>query len=324
MRGSWLTAIAARFLRAQTFDLIAAPAIADLQFEGGGRHYVAVWWVIVRALLHDVRLDIGAVFGSTARSRVWPGAVAIFALLVVVMTVVALGRGIWLLSPDGTVTRVPWPLPGDGLEPIVAGIVVTVALSAAGYATLGLAFALRRRDVSARSVVVGALCISALTFAAAQASRPIGMTADLYRSAAAARAGMGASASRPLSDIVAEDILERRTGLTARPDVWQQVADWRERKTALNVLVFALLGVTLARGRGLGVLARGVGILAAAEVLRDAMPWLDVLFWPPNSPRPSPTFGQLPAFLVLPLVTAAVLVFDVWLTRRARCWPRAA
>jgi hypothetical protein len=316
MRGALLTVIASKILRDQTFHLVAAPAIADLQFEGGARHYAVIWWVIVRALLHDLRIDVATVFGSTARASVWPKTMALFALLVAVMTVIALGRGLRLLSPDGTVSRVPWPMPGDGLEPIVGGIVVSVVLSAVGYAMLWLTFALRRREVSSRSVVISVMCISVIALAAARASRPIRMTADLYRSAAAARAGVGASSSRPLSDIVAEDILERRTGPTARPDVWRQVAEWWERRTALNVLVCALLGLTIARGRGLGVLARGIGILFAAEVLRDAMPWLDVLFWPPNAPRPSPTLAQLPAFLMLPLVTIVFLALDLAAARR--------
>jgi hypothetical protein len=324
MRGAWLTAIASRILSDQTFHWIAAPAIADLQFEGRRRHYAAVLWAILYALLHDIRLEITTVFGSTARASIWRKPLALFALLFVVMTVTSLTRGIWLRSPDGAVSRVPWPRLGDGLEPILAGIVVSVGLSAAGYATLGLMFALRRREAPIRAVVIGALCISALAFAAARASRPVAITADLYRSAAAARAGVGVSPSRPLSDIVADDIRWRRTALAAGSESSQRFAVWQERRIALNVLVFALLGVTIARGRGLGILFRAIGILGTADTLRDAMPWLNVLFWSVNSRPPSVTLEQLPAFLILPLVTVAVLTFDVWVTSRRRDSPRAA
>jgi hypothetical protein len=280
--------------------------------------------VILRALLHDIRLDVATVFGSTARANVWPKTLAMFALLFVVMLVISVTGGIRLFSPDGAVWRIPWPPLGDGLEPILFGIVVSVGLSAAGYATLGLTFALRRREAPIRAVVIGALFISALAFAAARASRPIAITADLYRSAAVARAGVGVAPSRPLSGIVADDIRWRRAALTAGSESWQRFAVWKERQIALNVLVCALLGVALARGRGVGILIRAVGILGTADLLRDAMPWLSVVFWTPNSPRPSVTLEQLPAFLILPLLTVAVLTFDVWVTSRRRDSPRAA
>jgi hypothetical protein len=323
MRGSWLIAIASRILREQTFQLIAVPAIADLQFEGGWRHYAAIGWVIVRALLQDLRVDVVSVFGSTARASVWPKTLALFALLFVVMTAIAFGRGIRFLTPEGAVSRLPWPSPGDGLEPLLVGLLVTVALGAAGYATLGLTFALRRGHAPARSILVGTLCLAALAYAAARATRPIAETADIYRSAAIARAVWYPS-TEPLATIVAEDVIPSRTAVTARRDIWLQSAVWRERQISLKVLIFALVGVTLARGRGLGILIRAVGILGTADVLRDAMPWLSVMFWTPNSPRPSVTLEQLPAFLILPLLTVAVLTFDVWVTSRRRDSLRAA
>jgi hypothetical protein len=316
MRGAWLTSIASRLLREQTFQLIAAPAIADLQHEGGRRHYAAVWWVIARALLRDLYVDVAAAFGSTARASVWPKAVGLFALLFVMMTVLALRNGIRLLAPDGTVSTLPWPPLGDGLEPLLVGLLVSVALAAAGYATMGFTFELRRRHTSARTILVATLCLAALAHAAARISRPVAENAELYRSAAMARDGVGVPASRPLSEIVEEDIRQGRTALTAGSDERRTIAVWQERRIALNVLIFALLGVTLARGRGLGVLARSVGILGTAEVLRDAMSWLSVLFWPVNSPHPSATVEQLPAFLMLPLVTAVCLALDVVISRR--------
>jgi hypothetical protein len=318
MRGAWLTAIARRVLRDQTFHLIAAPAIADLQFEGGARHYAAIWWVIVRALLHDMRSDVATSFGATARASVWPQTLTLFALLFTVMTFIALGNRIRLRAPDGTISRLPWPPLGDGLEPLLAGLLVSMALAAAGYATLTFSFALRRRHAPARTVLVGTLCLAAFVYGAARATRPLIYTAELYRSAAIARSGIGAPASRPLSEIVGDDTARRRTGLVERPDMWQQFARWREQRAALTVLVSSLLGATLARWQGLGVLLRAVAILATANALRGAIPWLTVLFWPANSPRPSPTLEQLPAFLMLPLVTVAFLAFDLFATRRRR------
>ena len=63
MRGFRMTALARRVFREDTFALMVSPAIADLQFEGGGfatvtRGYVAVARAASGALLYDFLADI--------------------------------------------------------------------------------------------------------------------------------------------------------------------------------------------------------------------------------------------------------------------------
>jgi hypothetical protein len=70
MTGGWLTDIARVLLHEDTFDLMVAPAIADLQFDTTPAAYVTVWTSLAGALgddfVGDVRFvteDIGTVLG---------------------------------------------------------------------------------------------------------------------------------------------------------------------------------------------------------------------------------------------------------------------
>jgi uncharacterized membrane protein YraQ (UPF0718 family) len=65
MGGNCIASIARRLLHGQTFDLIVAPAIADLQFEAAGPTppgplvgYVAVWMAFCGALCRDLQADL--------------------------------------------------------------------------------------------------------------------------------------------------------------------------------------------------------------------------------------------------------------------------
>ncbi len=57
---SCVIAFADRFLSDRTFDLVIAPALADLQFdeEGGGRHRLASRLAVLKALAGGLRLDV--------------------------------------------------------------------------------------------------------------------------------------------------------------------------------------------------------------------------------------------------------------------------
>ena len=70
MAGDRLATFAARVLREETFALMAAPAIADFQFEVAAtrrwrwlRGYVAVWCALTAALWNDAAGGLGTFAG---------------------------------------------------------------------------------------------------------------------------------------------------------------------------------------------------------------------------------------------------------------------
>lgn len=102
MTGRWAAVIGARLLREETYRLMAAPAIADMQFEPSARwrHYAAVWWVIGQAVLHDLQLDLSAVLGPAAPRGVWPQILGLYVLFFVVRAISRVREGIRLFTPD--------------------------------------------------------------------------------------------------------------------------------------------------------------------------------------------------------------------------------
>ena len=71
--GTRLASVSSRVLRAETFDLMVSPAIADLQFESAAatrvrrlRSYAGVWRACAGALGHDVALTLRAPFVDEA------------------------------------------------------------------------------------------------------------------------------------------------------------------------------------------------------------------------------------------------------------------
>lgn len=88
MIGDRLTGIARRLLRDDSFALIAAPAIADLQYEAPmatrlrlAGHAVAVTVTIARVACTDVAADLGLVPG--AQEGAWPPAATFWRLLAI-------------------------------------------------------------------------------------------------------------------------------------------------------------------------------------------------------------------------------------------------
>ena len=77
MTGMWLQKVAERLLRPETFSLVMAPAIADLQIEDADGHlarargYLAVWRVLAVALLIDMRADVALPWTRGAVRNAW-------------------------------------------------------------------------------------------------------------------------------------------------------------------------------------------------------------------------------------------------------------
>lgn len=57
---SWVIAFADRFLSDRTFELVVAPALADLQFDedAGGRHRFASRLAVLKAVTGGLRLEV--------------------------------------------------------------------------------------------------------------------------------------------------------------------------------------------------------------------------------------------------------------------------
>lgn len=62
MHGGWLIRIGRTLLHEDTFELMVAPAIADLQVEGSAAAYVAVWYSLICAWGADFDGDARLVF----------------------------------------------------------------------------------------------------------------------------------------------------------------------------------------------------------------------------------------------------------------------
>jgi len=86
--GTRLTTVSSRFLRAETFDLMVSPAIADLQFEAPTasrvrrlQSYAGVWRACCGALCQDIALTLKAPFVDEARRAALQSDVLTFAWL---------------------------------------------------------------------------------------------------------------------------------------------------------------------------------------------------------------------------------------------------
>jgi hypothetical protein len=62
MRGEWLIRLGKALLHEDTFELMVAPAIADLQVDGTTAAYVAVWYSLTCAWWTDFDGDVRLVF----------------------------------------------------------------------------------------------------------------------------------------------------------------------------------------------------------------------------------------------------------------------
>lgn len=340
MSGRWLIAVASRLLRDETFRLTVAPAIADLQHERTtrtllrrARDHGVIWLTIVRALFGDLRHTAVALIAEDAARAVWPRLLAAYALIFVVGALSRLNHGIRIHTPDmapGEFNRLPLPAFGDGLEPYLAGLLVSMALTAAAYTMVPAVFMLRRRRVHVSALVVAVLTLAFMTYGVARVTRPTQQQSSDYATAAILRGTGLYPAHETLAAIVRDDVRPRRDAemrrrAAARTEERRDIAAavraharWAEVSRGLGVLAYALVGAAIARGRNFGVLARFAGIMAATAALSPVLPYLSLLIWPVFPATLGPAERDLResqlAFVLLPLVTMAFL----WLPRFTR------
>jgi len=335
--GSWMTRVAARLLREETFRLMVSPAIADLQFERPRRgrlrwatSWLTVWSVTARATVHDLRGDLAIAFGRPALRAAWAPALVCYVVLVVVLVWRTLARGLRVqnLHDPGTHTRLPLPPAGDGLEPYVAGVVIGICLACLSYATAVAVFRFRRRGTS-RAALAATLLVAITAVTAARVSRPIADARDLYGAAMAMRGLTDPKGAQPLADVIASEIVPQRLQMIVRggrkTTISQQVAGLRavrELATGINVLAFALVGFSLAGSRGWRLAVRGACMTAAWLLLNRALPWVNLILWPYGYGNPQPSFAvaSLPALFVVPVIACVSLAIRPY-SRRAACAP---
>ena len=95
MPGIWMSRVARRLTRPDTFERLVSPAIADLQAEAAQgwlqrlRHYAALTMVLGCAVVRDFRLDLSTAFDADSWRTVWSRA-AVWALLAGVCNWVAM------------------------------------------------------------------------------------------------------------------------------------------------------------------------------------------------------------------------------------------
>ena len=264
MRGTWLTAIARRVTRRETFDSLVAPALADLQYESAarrpiGRHYAAFVIVIATAVLRDLRTDVHLTF---AASRVWRRTAAWWSGFG--------GLYVWLVLHLDT----PWHLlDASGQATVFLNALTAAAVVALPYALAAAVFYLRRESAAPRRAVA----VAAFSFVGAAIVLNLTVTA------------MRPATSRILVESVSRVMGEQRPGasLDSRARYkghWQTWLETRRNQStqapsmlaagggraainsafmsALNLVPYVMVGVALTRGRRWTVFLRVIGIFA--------------------------------------------------------------
>jgi hypothetical protein len=250
----WLTAIARRITREETFNALVAPALADLHFEAGARrplagHYTGLPVVIATALLRDLRIDVQLTFTA---GHVWRRAAAWYGALIV-------GHAGLVLYLD-----TPWHLLDDAGRAAVLSIAVGRGILGALPMTMAAtAFHLRRATMSHRAITVAVLCaavaIVGFQFAAASMRPAVNQVVldSASRVIAQGRPGAG------LDDMNRypghwthwlEDVRDRSSDSAAFRGDAELAAPSRTAAYALFVVPFAIFGAVLARARGWSVL----------------------------------------------------------------------
>lgn len=253
MQGAWLVRIGRWFFRKETFERMVGPAIADMQAEASfgslhrWKHYFAIGVLLIHALLRDLRLDVFSAFDAEARRFVWKRTAIWYAGFVALLTILGVEFN---LPPDLPMQGI-WSaaLTSAGLEAVV---------SAVGLAMAAAVFYLWRRS-SRRSVVPAVLTIATLTIVFALTVRPVRMSADriLYNSIQAERSSSGSPNFRYKE--VALDV---------------QITWWQDIQSGVSVIPSALIGIVLARRRGLQVAATVIRIYASWLIVVIAFFWL--------------------------------------------------
>lgn len=247
MPGYWLTAIARRLTRRDTFERLVSPAIADLQREAArgvmarARHYVAFAAVFACALARDFRFDLRPAFDASALRHVWSW------------------TALWTL---GFGALAGWMTFRDDLRVLGPGAVPTVLIAAAlkslvvafSVAMAAATFYLVRRGSTTRTVIATTLVLFATALATLFVIHPLRMSVDreLYDF------GQALNADAPsVTSLLAVWLSFHADGIDGT------LARGRDFRDALGVINGALMGMVLAASRQWRVALTAVMLVAA-------------------------------------------------------------
>lgn len=301
MHGVWLTAIARRITRKQTFESLVAPALADLQYEGASgrpiaRHYTALVIVIATALLRDLRVDAQLTFGA---SSVWRRVAAWYGGFVIVYVAMVL------------YADTPWHLlDATGLAATLANALANGLVVSLPFAIAAAVFHLRRESIAPRRTIA----IATMAFVAAAVA--LQLTA----------ASVSPTANRMLFESVSRVVAQHRPGAglddrSSYPGHWKKWLETKRERSAssglvsgvgsaaagiafssiLNLIPYVLFGVALARGWRWTVLLRVVGLFVTYAALQISIIRLGI----PVLTGPNPGHEAIRQLVVM-FVTAIV------------------
>ena len=261
MDGDFIAALARRLLREETFTLVAAPAIADLQ-RGASASRAALWIGVFRALIGGLVIDLAQDVRAASRLCIDLGNVRVFLAAVVSLSVLQfalLSAGFPFRSPAGGVPVVHWAFGGSReiefsgadlltfamfLAPVVIAVSAPPALVLVGRR-------LAERAKAGRTLVAASLIFSAGLFVVTDTVvRP---ATDAYIEAAAAVRQRGrdvprqAQLAQPPLDPAERQALDERRALAA--ERWVRLARWRSLAFAASPGAFLMIGLALVRTR---------------------------------------------------------------------------
>jgi hypothetical protein len=249
--GARLDSFSRLLLRDETYRLIAAPAIADLQAEhaqaGPWRRIVnrlAVWKTLGIALALDLRHDLAIVVTRVDGHSPYRVALVVYVISVVIATWAALPRGFGIDI-----------LGADGYAAMVGNRLTTVAIPNLPILLLPLAAIVGRRGwAGVRPVIVAMAIVSAVTVGAAETFAPRAYTvSDAYFKAAVWRGRVEPqNMHRPLSEFLDKGYRRSMTVTSApRPPVPPSRMRWsRDAAIVVATLALALVGMAISRTRG--------------------------------------------------------------------------
>lgn len=282
-----LARLSARLLRAETYALIAAPALADAQHEAASasttarvRNGFALGWTLMLAALGDLCLDLRDAFALSAAVSVWARALVWYVGIVFLTQILFTNSlALYNMSPEARIA-----------------LSVDMAVSSLPLLMAGAAFGLaRRRPLAGRSIASATLVVCALCFTIAMATSTTRHSLVLDAPEASHVAGATPTpGARPAP---------------LAPRTWDS-----SMRTALTVPAWALLGASLSVSRGWMVPVRVLMTVGGWFLLVTSMLRLGILRgWPQELQR----WRDLLVLLLMGVVSWA-------LTARARRTAAAA
>lgn len=237
MPGTWLTRIARRLTREETFDRLVSPAIADMQREAAHgmllrtRHYGAMAIILACALLRDFHASLALAFDADASRRIWTRAA---------MWSLAAGSLSWFLMYTVTARQlIEWQVDASTARLVLDGVIFQSWGPAFTVGAIVAAYQLKRRDpAGSRAVVAAAAAFLATTLVMSYVSINLQQPArHAMDQIAIARFSLPSSVTRP-------------------PIPWQIVG------SVVQMAPFLWLGAVLARHRGWPLALGATAILA--------------------------------------------------------------